>query len=112
MMDYRMDTVTLEEYSLGYRARLAGTMPLDDMTLAWWCGWEDADTDRLEAARHRKVVDEGLEDSYEATWGVLFDAGREARLHGIGFDEGLTQPWQAGWVKTDISVGVSGTNFK
>jgi hypothetical protein len=108
MMDYGMNTLTLEEYSLGYRARLGGMLLLEDATLTWRCGWEDADTDRLELARHRKVVGEGREDSYEATWGVLFDAGREARLHGIGFDEGRTRPWQTGWVKTDISVGVSG----
>jgi hypothetical protein len=108
MMDYGMDALALEEYSLGYRTRLAGMMVLEGATVAWRSGWDDADTDRLESARHRKVVDEGLEDSYEATWGVLFDAGREARLHGIGFDEGRTQPWQAGWVKTDISVGVAG----
>ena len=75
---------------------------------AWCSGWEDADTDRLKLSRYRKVVDEGLEESYEAPLGVLFDAGREARLHGISFDEGRTQPWQAGWVKTDSSVGVSG----
>jgi len=108
MMNYEIDASALEEYSFGYRARLAGMLLLDGATLAWRCGWEDADTDRLELARHRKVVGEGLEDSYEATWGVLFDAGRQARLHGIGFDEGRTRPWQAGWVKTDISVGVSG----
>ncbi|WP_263386029.1 hypothetical protein [Granulicella arctica] len=66
MTDYGMDALAFEEYGLGYRARLAGIMLLEGATPVWRSGWEDADTDRLESARHRKVVDEGLEDSYEA----------------------------------------------
>lgn len=108
MMDYGLDIGTLESYGLGYRARLAGMLFFDEADSVWRCGWNDADTDRLEAARHQRIVNEGLEDSYEATWGVLFDAGCEARVHRIAFEEGRTRPWQAGWIRADISLGLAG----
>lgn len=96
------------DYGLGYRARLAGMLLVVEAPSAWRSGWDDADTDRIELIRHQKIVAEGLEDGYEASWGVLFDAGCEARVHGIAFEEGRTRPWQAGWIKADIRLGFPG----
>lgn len=64
--------------------------------------------ERLEAARHRCLIDEGLEDRFPGTWGILFDVGGAARMNGIGFDEGRTKPWQEGWIAGDINMGLAG----
>ena len=55
--------------------------------IAGAAGWEDADTETLELARHRKALAEGREDDYPETWGLLFDAGGDARINGIPFDD-------------------------
>ncbi len=82
------------EYGSGYRARLADIPNREEATHAWRCGWEVPTPERLEAARQRCLIDEGLEDRFPGTWGILFDVGGDARMNGIGFDEGRTKPWQ------------------
>ena len=62
----------------------------------------------LETERHRRALAEGREDSFGPTWGLLFDAGADARVYGIGFDENRTAPWKEGWIEADINVGVRG----
>jgi hypothetical protein len=42
------------------------------------------------------------------TWGLLFDAGRDARVNGIPFAEERTAKWKEGCIKTDINIGVHG----
>jgi hypothetical protein len=42
------------------------------------------------------------------TWGLLLDAGDDARANGVPFDEGRTQPWKDGWIAADINVGLAG----
>ncbi len=68
--------------------------------------WEDADTEALESARHRRALSEGREDHFEATWGNLFDSGEEARVNGVPFDEERTAPWKEGWIAVDIGLGM------
>jgi hypothetical protein len=51
------------------------------------------------------VLAEGGEDNFTATWGVLFDAGGDARVNGIPFDRARTQPWKEGWFDADINLG-------
>ena len=70
--------------------------------------WEDADTEMLELARHNHAIAEGREDDYSDTWGLLFDAGGDARVNGIPFAEERTAPWKEGWIETDINLGVHG----
>jgi hypothetical protein len=70
--------------------------------------WEDADTEALELDRHKRVLADGGEDDYAETWGLLFDAGGDARANGVPFDEGRTQPWKEGWISADINVGLAG----
>ncbi len=94
-----------EEYVSGFRARMADIPASDAAHLSWQTGWGDADTELLESARHRRTLEEGREDRYFATRGVLFDAGRDARLHGVLFDRERTEPWQQGWVAADIEIG-------
>jgi hypothetical protein len=50
----------------------------------------------------------GGEDDYAETWGLLFDAGGDARANGVPFDECRTQPWKEGWIAADINVGLAG----
>ncbi len=70
------------------------------------CGWEDADTELLETERHRRVLAKGGEDDIGSTWGVLFDAGEDARAYGLGLNETRTGFWKEGWIDTDINLGV------
>jgi hypothetical protein len=46
----------------------------------------------LESGRHKRVIAEGREDDYPETWALLFDAGGDARVNGIPFDEDRTEP--------------------
>jgi hypothetical protein len=96
------------EYAAGYRARLASIPVPEKAHHSWQCGWEDADTEALELARHKRALAEGREDDYADTWGLLFDAGGDARSNGISFDEARTQPRKEGWIAADINVGLSG----
>lgn len=86
------------EYRAGYRARLAEIPDSEVATHSWRCGWEDADTELLELARHRRVLAEGQEDDYSETRGLLFDVGGDARAHGIAFDENCTEPWKGNYI--------------
>ena len=99
------------EYSAGYRARLTALPNSKAGYHCWRCGWEDADTEMLESARHKRILAEGGEDDYPETSGLLFDAGGDARVNGIPFDDGSTEPWQEGWIETDINVGVRGIDL-
>ena len=101
----KWDTI---EYAAGYRARLAAIPDSEIAHHCWRCGWEDADTEALELDRHKRVLADGGEDNYAETWGLLFDAGGDARANGVPFDEGRTQPWKEGWIAADISVGLAG----
>jgi hypothetical protein len=47
-----------EEYGAGYRARLSAIPDFDGAHHCWRVGWEDADTEMLELARHRKALEE------------------------------------------------------
>jgi hypothetical protein len=56
------------EYAAGFRARLAAIPVPEKADHSWQCGWEDADTETLELARHKRVLAEGREDDYADTW--------------------------------------------
>lgn len=96
------------EYASGYRARLAALPDSEEAHHCWRCGWEDAYTEALESDRNKRVLAEGREDDYANTWGLLFDAGGDARANGIPFDVGRTQPWREGWIAADINIGMTG----
>ena len=68
-----------EEYAAGYRARFSDIPDSEAAHHCWRCGWEDADTEALESARHKKALLEGRPDRFEDTWGNLFDTGEDAR---------------------------------
>jgi hypothetical protein len=97
------------EYAAGYRARLTAIPNSEEAHHCWRCGWDDADTEMLESARHKRILADGGEDDYPETWGLLFDAGGDARVNGISFDEERTAPWKEGWIETDINLGVRGS---
>jgi len=94
------------EYAAGFRARFAAIPGSEQAHPCWRVGWEDADTELLESSRHSRIVAEGREDDYPDTWGLLFDAGGDARGNGIPFDDERTAPWKPGWIKADINFGV------
>ncbi len=94
-----------QEYVSGFRARMADIPESDAAHLSWQAGWSDADTEKLEQDRHRQVLEEGREDGYLETRGLLFDAGRNARMNGVAFDKERTEPWQQGWVAADVEIG-------
>jgi len=96
------------EYAAGYRARFTAIPDFEGAHHCWRVGWEDADTEVLELARHNQAIAEGREDDYSDTWGLLFDAGGDARVNGIPFSEERTAPWKEGWIETDINLGVHG----
>ena len=93
------------EYAAGFRARLADIPVSDAAHPSWRDGWNDADTEAHEAVRHCRALEEGREDAYPAARGLLFDAGRAARLNGLPFDQSRSAPWQQGWVVADIEIG-------
>jgi hypothetical protein len=97
-----------KEYAAGYGARLSGIPDYETAHHCWRVGWEDADTELLEADRHKIVLADGGEDDFSVTFGLLFDVGGDARVNGIPFDAGRTQPWKEGWIATDITMGVLG----
>jgi hypothetical protein len=97
-----------EEYAAGYRARLTAIPDFEGAHHCWRVGWEDADTEVLELARHNRVIAEGREDDYSDTWSLLFDAGGDARMNGIPFAEERTAPWKEGWIQTDVNLGAHG----
>ena len=97
-----------EEYAAGYRARLTAIPDFEGAHHCWRVGWEDADTEMLELARHNHAIAEGREDDFSDTWGLLFDAGGDARVNGIPFDDERTAPWKEGWIDADINLGVHG----
>ncbi len=78
------------EYVAGYRRVWLRSLIPQNAHHSWECGWEDADTEALELARHDSVLAEGREDDYTNTCGLLFDAGGDARLNGISFDKART----------------------
>lgn len=78
----------------------------EDATHSYRCGWDDGDTEILESTRHRKAIAERREDDFSNTWGVLFVAGVDARVHGIAFDKTRTKPWKEGWTGADVNLGI------
>jgi hypothetical protein len=94
------------EYAAGYRARLTAIPDFDGAHHCWRASV--GKTEMLELARHRKALAEGREDDYPETWGLLFDAGGDARVNGIPFDDERTATWKEGWIETDINLGVHG----
>ena len=97
--------VNAQEYAAGFRARLAEIPMAEDAHPSRFAGWEDADTELLEEARHRQWVAEGKEDGYLGTRRLLYDAGHTARENGLPFDDARTEPWKAGWVAAYILIG-------
>jgi hypothetical protein len=96
------------DYAAGFRARLAEAAASETAPNAWRCGWEDADTDVRESVRHRRVLAAGGTDDHEEAWYMLFDAGGDARVNGVEFDENRTDPWKEGWIDADIKLGTLG----
>jgi hypothetical protein len=97
-----------QEYAAGFRARLTDIPKSEDAHHCWRVGWEDADTEMLELARHKQALAEGREDNYSDTCNLLFDGGGDARVNGVPFDEDRTEPWKEGWIAADINMGVHG----
>ena len=95
-----------EEYAAGYRARFSQIPDSEAANHCWRCGWEDADTEALESARHKQASAEGREYHFEETWGNLFDSGEEARANGVPFEDERTEPWKEGWIAVDINLGL------
>lgn len=97
-----------DEYAAGYRARMSGIPKTETAHHCWQVGWEDADTELLESLRHNKIIADGGVDDFAETWGLLFDAGGDARVNGIPFDSARTHPWKEGWIDADINLGMIG----
>jgi hypothetical protein len=97
-----------DEYAAGFEARLKEIPAPEAAPHAWLCGWEDADTDLAESARHRKILAAGGKDDHSDVWWLLFDAGGDARVNGVAFDAGRTDPWKEGWIDVDIKLGTLG----
>ena len=91
-----------DEYAAGYRARLTAIPDFDGAHHCWRVGYIYI------LKLHKKALAEGGEDDYPETWSLLFDAGGDARVNGIPFDDERTAPWKEGWVETDINLGVHG----
>ena|SRR5580692_5675235 len=95
------------EYVEGFRARFQDVPSTKIQSHSWQCGWEDAHLELLASDGHEQKVMEGESDDYGENWGLLFDAGGDARVNGIAFDERRTQPWKEGWIDADINHGVA-----
>lgn len=95
------------DYAAGFRARLERVPSFKNQPHSWQCGWEDANLELLASDKHEQKLADGRSDDYDESWWLLFDAGGDARVNGIGFDERRTQPWKQGWIDADINFGVS-----
>jgi len=93
------------EYAAGFQARLAEIARPELPHPSWTSGWEDADTEMLESARHRQMLEQGRDDCYYGSQWLLFDAGQNARENKVPFDPDRTEPWKQGWIATDIKIG-------
>jgi hypothetical protein len=62
------------EYAAGHRARLAAIPCPENAHHSWHCGSEDADTEAIELARHKRVLAEGRGDDYSlnVAWRTLW----------------------------------------
>jgi hypothetical protein len=47
-----------EEYAAGYRARFSAIRDSEEAHHCWRTGWEDADTELLQSARHNRIFAE------------------------------------------------------
>jgi hypothetical protein len=95
------------DYAAGFRARLEKASSSKNQPHSWQCGWEDAHLELLASDKHEQRLACGESDDYGETWGLLFDAGGDARVNGITFDERRTQPWKEGWIDADINFGMA-----
>lgn len=95
------------DYAEGFRARFQVVPFTKTQSHSWQCGWEDAHRELLASDGHEQKLVEGESDDYGENWGLLFDAGGDARVNGIGFDEQRTQPWKEGWIDADINFGMA-----
>ncbi|MGA3010501.1 MAG: hypothetical protein ABSD72_09590 [Terracidiphilus sp.] len=95
------------DYAAGFRARLEEVSSAKNQPHSWQCGWEDAHRELLASDKHEQRLACGEYDDYGETWGLLFDAGGDARVNGIAFDERRTQPWKEGWIDADINFGMA-----
>ncbi len=96
---------TPAEYVAGYRARLHALPSPILASHSWQCGWNDANTEALVSARHMpSQMQDGGYANIE-TWDLLFEAGNNARINGIVFEEGFTEHWKKSGIAADISLG-------
>ena len=98
------------QYAAGHRARLNAHPNSALASHSWQCGWDEADTEALESARHMLALAQDGADAYPETWNLLFEGGGNARINGIAFEEGMTQPWKEGWIAADIDLGTIRTS--
>lgn len=64
-----------EEYVAGYRARFSEIPDSEAAHHCWRCGWEDADTEAIESARHKQALAEGMKDHFEGVNPTLLSPG-------------------------------------
>jgi hypothetical protein len=95
------------DYAAGFHARLEKVPSSKNQSHSWQCGWEDANVELLASDHHEQKIADGESDDYGESWGLLFDAGGDARVNGIAFDEQRAQPWKEGWIDADINFGVA-----
>jgi hypothetical protein len=95
------------DYAAGFRARFRDISSAKNLSHSWQCGWEDANLELVVTTHHEQKIADGESDDYGESWGLLFDAGGDARVNGIAFDERRTQPWKEGWIDADINFGMA-----
>ena len=81
-----------EEYAAGYRARFSEIPDSETAHRCWRFRWEDADTEALESARHKKVLAEGKEDRFGDTWAISSTLAKRREPTVFRFDEERTEP--------------------
>jgi hypothetical protein len=96
------------DYAAGFRARFENLPDSKNQSHSWLCGWEDAHLELAVSERRRQRLVCGERDDCEESWGLLFDAGGDARVNGIAFDARRTEPWKEGWIDADINLGAAG----
>ena len=95
------------DYAAGFRARFREISNSKNQPHSWQCGWEDANFELLVSDHHEQELADGNSDDYGESWWLLFDAGGDARVNCIAFDERRTQPWKEGWIDADINFGMA-----
>jgi hypothetical protein len=83
-----------EKYAAGYRARFSSIPDSEEAHHCWRVGWKMPTRNCWSLLGTIESLQRAGKTRTRITWGLLFDAGGDARANGLPFDEERTSPWK------------------